>query len=158
MSDRIDLVRVHKGELELDQPRLVTGLGSDGVVVAGEIDFYGLSAHLEQLANAAANGDGPFPSARDPVRGDFRGRADRPSIAEMIVDDGIEEKLVGPVAAMGWAAERPDFVDPERRVRRRRIIKNRPCAPIETLAMLRRQKERRIAVGKPERPVLAEFL
>ena len=33
------------------------------------------------------------------------------------------------------------FVDAECRVRRRRIVENRAGAPIETLAVLRRQKE-----------------
>ena len=50
------------------------------------------------------------------------------------------------------------FVDPERRARRRRIVEDRSRSPVETLAMLRRQKKRRVAVGKTERPVIAKLL
>src|SRR5271170_6898555 len=150
------LLREYKGELELHQPRLLAGLGSDGVVVAVQVDPHSVSVQPEQLAKAAANRDGPFSAARYPVRRDFRRRADRPAIAEMIVDDGIEEELVGPVTACGWAAKGPDivddgaevpralilvqkcyrrtrapFVDAERRIRRRWIIEDRPRPPIE---------------------------
>src|ERR1700731_3447196 len=101
----------------------------------------------------------------------------------MIADEGIEEELVGPVAAGGWAAKGPDvvhdraehpwvlilmhecrrrarapFVDPERRVRCRWIIEDGPDTPIKTLAMLRRHKKRRISVGKPECPMVAKLL
>src|SRR6202035_3190787 len=100
----------------------------------------------------------------------------------MIAHDGVHQKLVGPVAAAWWSAEGPDvvddraqhprafillyecrrragapFVDADRQVRRRGIIEQRPDTPVETLAVLRRQKECYITIGEPRGPVLAEF-
>src|SRR5271165_2091160 len=101
----------------------------------------------------------------------------------MIADEGVEQELVGPVAATGWPTKGPDvvgdrapdpralillhechrragapFVDPERRVRRRWIVEDRSHSPVETLANFRRQKKRRVAVGKAECPVVAKLL
>ncbi len=36
---------------------------------------------------------------------------DRPSVAEMVADDRVQQKLVGPVAAAGRPAIGPDVVD-----------------------------------------------
>ncbi len=46
------------------------------------------------LAEAAADRDGPLAPARDPVRRDVRLRADRPPLAEMVIDEGVQEELL----------------------------------------------------------------
>src|ERR1700719_4739480 len=105
------LVRKNKCHGDLQQPGFVAGLGPYGVVIGVDVQFYRLFAEPGQLAEPAAERDGPFAPTGDPVRRDVWRRAHRPSVAEMIADDGVEQKLVGPVAAAGWAAKGPDVVD-----------------------------------------------
>ena len=72
------LVRELKGQSGLQQPSVVTGLGPDGIVIGVDVELYRLLAEVERLAKAAANWDGPFAAARDPVGRDVLRRADGP--------------------------------------------------------------------------------
>src|SRR5262249_6542681 len=100
----------------------------------------------------------------------------------MVADEGVQQETVGSVTvaragegpdvvyngaehqgafvlfheSRRWA--RPPSVDAEHRVRSRGIVKERPRAPVETLAMFRRQEERRIAIAEAGRPLIAMLL
>src|SRR5262252_4858392 len=179
MPVSIDLVRKLKGQLDLQQPGVVAGFGSYGVVIGTECQLHGLPAEVKRLAEVAAGRNGPLPAVGDPVCCDLRRRADRPSVAEMIAEAGVQIELVGAARP----AKGPDVVDDravfpralilldERRRRARApfhraeyripcrgIVEHRADAPVETLAVLGRQKERRIAVAETEGPRLAELL
>ena len=171
MSAFIDLVWKLKGQLDLQQPGLVGGRGPYRVVKGVEVQLHGLPAEVKRLTKAAADRDGLLPAAGDPVCCDLRRRAERPSVGEMIVDEWVQKELVGAARP----AKRPDVVDDrtehpraivllyerrrragapfhraERRTPCRRIGEHRPDAPVESLAVLWRQKERRIAVTETE--------
>ena len=90
-----------KSHCGLQQPRVIPRCWPYRVVIGVEPQFYRLFAQPNDLAEAAANRDGPLAPARDPVRRDIRRRAHRPSIREMIADDRIEQYLVGSVTAAG---------------------------------------------------------
>src|SRR5271170_3927288 len=97
----------------------------------------------------------------------------------MIADDGVEQELVGPVAAAGRAAEGPDvvddraehqrafiraeesyrragapFIDADGRVGHRRIVQQRTHAPIETLSIAGRQEKCRVSVVETGGPMI----
>src|SRR5580704_9740578 len=162
----LKLIRKLKGQLDLQKPCVVAGFRPYSIVKGVKVQLHGLLPEVKRFAEAAADRDSPLPAARDPVRRDLWRRADGPSVREMIVDEGIEKKLVGAVAAAGRSAKGPDviddcteyprafvlfykrrrrpgapFVNADRRVCRRRIIENRPGTPVDPLTMLRRQKE-----------------
>jgi hypothetical protein len=61
------------------QPGFVPGLGSDGIVVGVHVQLYRLLTQPERVTEAAADRNGPFAAARDPVRRDIGRRADGPS-------------------------------------------------------------------------------
>src|SRR6516225_9418894 len=83
------LVRKLKGQLNLQQPGIVAGVRPNGVVRSIEVHLHGLSAEVKRLAEAAADRDGPFPAARDPVRRDLGRRTDGPSVREMVVEERV---------------------------------------------------------------------
>jgi hypothetical protein len=170
-----------KGQLDLQEPGVVAGFGSYRVVKGAKVQFHGLLSKVKRLAEAAADRDGPLAAAPDPARRDLRRRADGPSVGEMIIDERVQKKLVGPVAVAGRAANGPNviddrteppralilldegrrrsgtpFLDADRRVRLR-IVEDRPDAPVKTLAVLRRQKECGISIGQSGGPVVAEL-
>src|ERR1700746_1169636 len=107
----LKLIRKLKGQLDLQQPRVVSGFGPYSVVKGVKVQLHGLSAEVKRLSEAAPDRDGPLAAAGDPVRGNLRRRADGPTVGEMVVDEGIEKKLVGAVRAAGWPAKGPDVVD-----------------------------------------------
>src|SRR5262249_42095113 len=69
-----------KGQFDLQQPRVIAGFGPYRVVKGVEVQLHGLAAEVKRFAEAAADRHSPLPTAGDPVRGDLRRRADRPSV------------------------------------------------------------------------------
>ena len=55
-----------KGQLDLQQPRVVAGFGPYRVVIDTEVQLHGLSAKLKRLAEVGADWDRPFPATGDP--------------------------------------------------------------------------------------------
>ena len=96
-----------KGQLDLQQPRVVAGFGPYRVVKGIEVQLDGLPAEVKRLTKTAADRNGPFPAAGDPVCCDLRRRAQRPSVGEMIVDERVQKELVGAARP----TKRPDVVD-----------------------------------------------
>jgi hypothetical protein len=56
-------MRKLKGQLDLQEPGVVAGLGPYGVVKGVEVELHGLLTYVKRLADAAADRDGPLPAA-----------------------------------------------------------------------------------------------
>src|SRR5215472_4052867 len=83
---------------ELHQPRVIASFRPHGVVVAFESQLYRLLAQSNHLAEAAADRDGPFASAGDPIGLNVRRGTDGPPVLEVVAREGIEQQTVGPIA------------------------------------------------------------
>src|SRR4051794_30088634 len=99
--------REHQLNLEPDLP-VGSVVGSNGVVVGRELRVHRQLAQMKDLADAAADWNGPLLAAgRVPIDRSDRRAGEIEAALEVVVDEGLDETVVVGAAAF-VAGHRPD--------------------------------------------------